>query len=330
MISFIKGLINKRKNASLDSVTKSKTQKPINPMQNEAENHELVIEEFKKLAEETRKNQKAAKSIVDTSPIANVNQHGFDYVINLTNMSCSCGAKFDESLIPNFRDMCCHMTVAITNSKYSHPKLLQPYKKYFGSIEQHALSNTVENMPAIKGKYYFKSKKYKATLFQPDNSSTRDHEFIRIMVRGRNYSLWLPGLVWCCNGDMYSLPIDQELKIMLIEFILNNMQHDMCQIPLELMLKKDETKKNKIVGISSCQGDKFKVTHIIKPNKDELRFNLKIFGWCHVKGTGVVRYIPKEDKLLFAQRCDSSIAKLLTKSLLPWARFVYKRFYKGL
>ena len=228
------------------------------------------------------------------------------YSIDLSVLKCSCGAHFNNNKFNDLSWICPHLALAITQNKDSDFKSLIPLKRFFPLIEQHSNCNTDYNMSEINEQLIFKGKNYQAEITRTVQClSTRDYEFIRVSIQGKVYTFWLPGLVWCMNGDMPNLPISEPQKQEISIFILNNFSSGFYVGLNELITTEPENiceakvKKNGLKIKATCKDspDSFQVTTTFRNEIDKYRLNLKIKGWEDIKGSKVAFYYPLENRL---------------------------------
>ncbi|AZG71895.1 hypothetical protein [Shewanella livingstonensis] len=233
------------------------------------------------------------------------------YQVDLGKMICDCGAKRNREAIPDFSWMCIHMAKAIASHFALLKSTLKDYKAYYSAISQHAQSGTSENMSNLSGKWVYRSKKLTATIFTSfSGAGNHNSDFIRVIVRGRDYTLFKPTLEWCLNSMMCFQPLSLNEKLELESFILENIilsvytKLEELTIPdaTNFKIKKLKRSGHKIVGLCKNNPDSFEAKILFREIMKPVRVSLSIAGWGNIKNCKSAMYDPIDNKLTFKNR----------------------------
>ncbi|MEH8015634.1 hypothetical protein MN202_00170 [Rheinheimera muenzenbergensis] len=240
--------------------------------------------------------------------------------VNLKCLSCSnCGVIYSRQPVSRLSWMCPHIALAITENESEFVKIHPEFKPYIPFIRQHARSNTDHFLPNVSNIYNCND----VTIFQSQfDLERRSHEFLRIALDNKMYTLWLPGFEWCFNADEITDPLSESNKRRIERLIFDNVNVGLFYNLNRIVLANPEVTKSKKIGSSGLRfigvndGNQidFQVSAIYKVSSQKIRLNLKISGWQRIKGSSVAYYDKATNSLDFKHKALT----IFEEALLNW------------
>ncbi|WP_137225357.1 hypothetical protein [Shewanella sp. MEBiC00475] len=245
-----------------------------------------------------------------------------EFSINLKTLSCSyCDITYSNQPVAWLSWMCPHITLAISENESVFKNIHPQFTPFVPVIKQHAQSNTDCNMANIDKVFNCDE----VTLFTNQyRAENRDHEFLRVYINGSIYTIWLPEMQWCFNGDMGETPLSDNDKSIAEKHVFENIKTGLFYNLRNIELKTPEitecTKINKkgLRFVGESTGKSFKVTVNYKQPLDKIRLNLSISGWHNIRGSKVVYYDAEKHILKFNHRA----LVIFEKALLDWCEMI--------
>lgn len=242
------------------------------------------------------------------------------FQINLGPLSCSsCNVTYSKEPVSRLSWMCPHIALAIAENESAFVKIHPEFKSYVPFIRQHARSNTDQFLSNVSDIYNCND----VTLHQSHfDLESRNHEFLRIVLDNKMYTLWLPEFEWCFNADEITNPLSESNKRRIERLVFENVNIGLFYNLNRIVLANPKVTKSKKIGSSGLKfigvndGSQidFQVSAIYKISSQKIRLNLKISGWQRIKGSSVAYYDKESNSLDFKHKALT----IFEEALLKW------------